>query len=255
MNSNFNQAAQNIVVRFSEAADVPTVLSFYDQNRHHNVDFRGHDVFTERTETGRALLIFKPDNSLGLSSMSHTYPATDVVEIGSTLTSMDGFGLYPFVIASQIIHEFLERPPENRFFACIHKPENDAVTKMLNRKVGWHIVTPTQDFADAVGEGPNIDKLSWLHADSDTLSHQSRVVLAAIDKGTLFNKKTGENVTLDLSRFSLATTYRPHLEELANGRFGEMLESSRHLPLQKARQAFERYLGGARYFSELSPKP
>ncbi|MDB5492571.1 MAG: hypothetical protein JWO78_2420 [Micavibrio sp.] len=254
--SQFAQAAsQSLTIRFSTPADTPSVLAYYGRNPNANVDFRGDDVFTDRTDSGRTILVFKPDNSIGLSSMSHPYPDQGLVEIGSTLANMDGFGLYPFIIASQIVHEFLERTPDEKFFACIYKPENDSVTKMLNTKVGWHIVAPCQVFADSIGETENINRLSWLNADSDTLPHQARVVLETVLRGTVSNKKTGETLKLDLGQFSLATVFSAKVEELANGRFGEMLEKSHHLPLKQAKAAFDRYQQGATYFPELSPKP
>lgn len=243
-----------LTVRFSMPADVPAVLQFYHANQHHNVDDRGDDVFADRTEKSRTLLVLKPDNTIGMSSMSHPFDQDKKIEIGSTRSRLDGLGLYPFVIASQIIHEFLERAPEECFFACVHK-DNLAVTHMLNKKVGWHIVTPTREFADAIGEGDHMDDLTWFRADTDTFAHQARIVAETIQKGYVENKKTGEKLRLDMSHFSLATTFNRHLNELAHGRLGEMMENARPLPVYQARQTFERYLAGATYFPEMSPKP
>ena len=251
--NDFSKASQgSLTIRFSTPDDVPAVLKFYDDNRHPNVDDRGNDVFADRTETGRALLVFKPDGALGMSSMSHPIGDTGIVEIGSTMSPIK-FGLYPFVIASQIVHEFLERTPEDRFFACVHK--GNPVVDILHKKVGWDMLNPTQAFADAVGEGPTKDKYNWLHAPSGTLGHQARLVLAQIDKGYAENKVTGEQVKLDLSGFSLATVFRDQVEELASGRFGEMLESARAIPLRDARRALEKYQGGTQFFPQFQPKP
>lgn len=243
-----------LTVRFSGPADVPAVLDFYHSNQHHNVDNRGDDVFTKRTEEGRAILILNPDNSIGMASMSHPMDQGKKIEIGSTRAQLEGFGLYPFVVASQIVHEFLERPAQECFFACIHL-DNDSVTKMLNQKVGWQFMTPSQDFADAVGEGATKDTLRWLVASSDTFAHQARVASDAMAKGYVENRKTGEKLRLDLSAFSLAGAYQRHVHELAHGRFGEMLENAMPIPPAEARKAFENYMQGATYFSMLSPKP
>jgi hypothetical protein len=249
---NFSGAAEgSLTIRFSKPSDVPQVLKFYEDHRHPNVDHRGDDIFTDRTESGRALLVFTPDGAIGMSSMSHPMKGTGAVEIGSTLSPME-YRLYTFVIASQIIQEFLERTPEDRFFACIHK--GNPVTDILHKKVGWEYLTTTQDFADSVGEGPNIDKLNWLHVPSNTLGHQARIVLDQIGKGYLEHKKTGERINLNLSGFSLATTFKRHVEELAGGRFGEMLEKSQPIPLKAARKALDDYQAGAQYFPQLSPK-
>lgn len=250
--TDFSKAGQgSLTIRFSTPADVPAVLKFYNDNRHPNVDDRGDAVFVDRTESGRSLLVFKPDGELGMSSMSHPIGDTGIVEIGSTVSPIK-FGLYSFVIASQIVHEFLERAPDDCFFACVHK--GSPVVDILHKKVGWDMLNPTQDFADAVGEGPTKDKYNWLHAPTNTLGHQARVVLEQINKGYAENKATGEKVKFDLSGFSLATTFKAHVEELAEGRFGEMLETAQPIPLKDARQALAQYQSGKQFFPEFQPK-
>lgn len=257
-----NNAAQSISLRFSTAADIPAILAFYRNNPHPHVDYRGDDIFTQRAESGRTILVLKPDGTIAMSSMSHPFDDPQDsngkgawTEIGSTLGSMDGFGLYPFIIASQVVEEFINRAPGDKFFACIYK-DNQAVTAMLNKKVGWPLIQPRLDFARAVGEKPEtMNTINWLHAQSDTIPHQARIVATMLDKGCVEKKGTQEKLVLDTSRLSLATTFRPQLDELAQGRFGEMLENSGPLPLQQARKAFDKYLAGATYFPEMSAKP
>lgn len=255
MKNQFNIASlPALAVRFSGPSDIPAVLDFYHANQHHNVDNRGDDVLTRRTGEGRTILILKPDRSIGMASMSHPFDQGRKIEIGSTHAPLKDFGLYSFVVASQIIHEFLERPAPECFFAHIHQG-NDPVINMLNQKVGWQFMTPTQDFAGAVGEGQTMDTLRWLVAPSDTFPHQARIVENAMEKGYVENKKTRVKMRLDLSGFSLATTYQSHVQELASGRFGEMLEKSQPLPPAEVRKAFENYRQGATYFPMLSSKP
>lgn len=257
-----NSGAKTLTIRFSQPADVPVLLDFYRNNRHPHVDYRGDALFTDRIESGRALVVFKPDGAIGMSSMSHPFndPVTSSsrprwAEIGSTVGSMDGLGLYPFVVATQVIEEFISRTPDDKIFACIYK-SNPAVTDMLNKKVGWPIISPSADFALAVGEDPStMGRLNWLHAESDSLRHQARIVIAILDKGFVENRKTGEKFALDVRNLSLANTTYRHLTELAYGRFGEMLEKAHPLPLQKARDTFDKYLNGARYFPEMHAKP
>ena len=240
---------RTLSVRFSVPEDVPAVLEFYNTNQHHNVDHRGDSVFKDRTEKGRTLLVLNPDRTIGMSSMSHPFEKSASVEIGSTRSRLDGFGLYPFIIASQIIHEFIERPANGPFFACIHK-DNVAVTTLLNKKVGWNMITPTQEFADSIGEGDNINTLFWLHADTDTFSHQAKIVLDVIAEGRVKNKKTGESLALDLSSFSLANEHHQLVKELANGDFGKMLQKLMPQSPKTAREALARHMGGTLYLPE-----
>jgi hypothetical protein len=252
-------ATGSLTIRFSTPADVPAVLSFYHANQHHNVDNRGDAVFQDRTEQGRVFLALMPDNSIGASSMSHPFTTPlagggtgSSTEIGSTLARVDGFGLYPFIISSQIIHEFLEKPPEGVFFACIHT-DNTAVLSLLTKKVGWDVVPGTQEFADAIGEGPNLHHFNWLNASTNTFAHQARIVLAHIDAGYVENRKTGERLNLDLSGFSLATKHRAALTELANGAFGQMLEQSPAKNLRQTLGLFSTYM--ALKSAPNAPKP
>ena len=231
--------------RFSSQNDVEKVLSFYAVNQHQHVENGGENHYADRITTGRTLLIEDQHGHIKVASMAHydPYMATvGQIVIGSTMSILQGCELEPLqrrpyvgVVASQVIERFLNDPPHDCFFAMIwKKSENDRVTQMLNCDVGWPIVTVTQQFADAVNEGPNLDKQHWLQATSKTLPHQARIVLSLLEgNSTILKHKTQERYKLDFSRFSLADpVHRPLLHELAHGKFGKMLESSPNVPLR-----------------------
>lgn len=241
--------------RFSIADDVDKVLKFYADNQHKHVENCGESHYADRITSGRTLIIEDQDGNIKVSSMAHYDPymsAVGQVAIGSTMSILQGCELEPLqrrpyvaVVASQVIERFLVDPPQDCFFAMIwKKTENDRVTQMLNCEVGWPIVTVTQEFADVVNEGPNLDKQHWLQATSRTLPHQARIVLSLLERNSeIVKHKTQERYKLDFSRFSLAdAVHRPLIQELAHGKFGQMLESAPAVPLRHAHDLLMNYM-------------
>lgn len=255
--------ASPLTIRFSEESDAPVIYNFYLGNQHGDFDLRKPEVIQERAKTGQ-IIIVERDGQTGMSSIGFAFASAAKPdqkawsEIGATRSTLSGMSLYPFVIASQVIHEFLHQTPEDKFFANVYE-SNDAVRNLLTNIVGWKEFEPEDEILAAcktTKETPSSDRARiWYEATSDTLAHQARLVSEFIGKTHVENKKTQEKVPLDFGRFSLATIYKKHVEELAHGRFGEMLTDSQPLPLSQTRKAFENYLAGAKYFPELSPKP
>lgn len=241
-----------VKVRFSYPADTARVLQHYRDNPHPHVDYRGDAVFTDRIENGRTLLVMTGHDEIALASMAYDFNEpghqgshATWIELGSTVGAKDklrGFSMYPFAIASQVVHEFLTQPPADHFFACIYK-SNPEVTKFLNTAVGWKFYDPDDAFIAVAGETPeNAKNINWLQATTDTLPHQARVVLEVINKGYLENRKTGGKALLDLDEFVLANQYLALVQELAHGAFGRMLESCPPIPLAQTRDQFLIYM-------------
>lgn len=257
------QNDNTLTVRFSTAADAPKVIDFYYNTRHQHVDKRPDSLLRERTEKGQVLLVLDSKGELKASSIAYDFnraaqPETDFpgvwVEIGSTRSTLSGVGLYPFIVASQVMERFFAHPPQEKFIAAIFK-DNQPVTDFLHKVVGWSPFTPDKECADAADLTKELHKVNCLEANSTSLPHQARIVLDFIERGTnegLLNKKTGERVKFDLSGFTLAHFWRPVLEELAHGAFGKMLESTAPMPLGKARQLLDEYLS-AKVFAPTKP--
>ena len=233
-----------IRIRFSEETDLTRIFNFYSEYQHEHVDLRAEDLLRDSVTTRRVFLAEQQDSVIAMASSSYDYddPRTETenkswVEIGSTRAPVPGLGLYPFTIAAQVLHEFMARPPEEFFFASIYN-NNDAVAAMLSRKVGWEFFEPEETLIDVSGERENMSKLTWLRANSTTLPHQARLVLATIERfesGGITSKKTGEEFTVDLSDFPLANELRPMLKELAHGGSGQLLENNEPINMREAR--------------------
>lgn len=255
LQSDFKQNDNTLTMRFSTAADAPKVIDFYYNTRHQHVDKRPDALLRERTEKGQVLLVLDNKGELKASSIAYDFnraaqggkdfPGT-WVELGSTRSTLSGVGLYPFIVASQVMERFLSHPPQEKFIAAIFK-DNQPVTDFLHKVVGWSPFAPEKDCADAADLTKELHKVNCLEATSASLPHQARIVLDFIERSTtegLLNKKTGERVKFDLSGFTLANFWRPLLEELAHGAFGKMLESTPPMPLAAARQLLENHLNG-----------
>lgn len=236
--------AAEVKVHFSTIADVSRVFNFYAAYQHEHVDLRAEDLLRTSTENGRIFMaIHEPTSTIMMSSSAYDYddPRTNTVnkswvEIGSTRAAVDGLGLYPFTIASQVIHEFITRPPEDFFFASIYN-NNDAVAAMLSGKVGWSFFDPEDTLIDVSGERENMDKLIWLRADTTSIPHQARLVLSVIERlerDGLRNKRTNEVYKINFQNFPLANELRPILKELAYGQYGKILENTPALNMRQA---------------------
>ncbi len=256
-------AVSPLTIRFSEEQDAPAIYNFYLGNQHGDFDLRKPEVIQERAKAGQIIIVEK-DGQTGMSSMGFSFARAASPdqktwsEFGATRSVLNGMSLYAFIIASQVIQDFLHDTPAEKFFANVYE-DNDKVRHLLKNIVGWNEFEPEDEIltvCKTTKETPANDRPRvWYESTSDTLAQQARLVSEFISKTHIENYRTQEQVPLDFSRFSLATVYKKHVEELAHGRFGEMLTDSQPLPLAQTRKAFENYLGGARYFPELSAKP
>lgn len=236
----FRQSAQTtLTVRFSDISDAPKLNEFYNSNQHQHVDGLTKDKILNRAKNGRVIIIEDQNGNIGAASMGKDHirgggKTPEWTEIGATRSVLSGLGIYPFIIASQVIHETINTPPQKHFIACIYK-DNQAVTDFLNKKVGWHLDTPSDEQLVITGEKDNEGDLNFLESTADCLPHQASIVLDfmnRVETEGLKNKKTGETVRFDFSRFSLANEFRQAAEALARGPFADDLKQNRQLDLK-----------------------
>jgi hypothetical protein len=208
--STFNKSGHfSLSVRFSEAADFPRILHFYQANRHDHVDVRESAQLEKAARDGRNLLFLNPAQEIVAASSAYDYTDDPSqpgkwVEIGSTRCTLQGFGLYPFIIASQVVHESGTRPPGEMFFASVYT-DNAAVCDLLERKTGWKPMIPPQSLVEVTGLEADMPKLAWFKSDKDCLPAQEKIVRDVHENPVFTNRKTGEIITLDLSRCALAS--------------------------------------------------
>lgn len=275
-----NETKNSLKVTFTNPQDNQRVLDFYKNNQHAHVDLRQDSVWNERTQNGRVILVEDTTNNIGLISVAYDFydakqqdlqnsfrnaasgqkaesaTALDIqprwIEIGSTIGLQDknakpndlmkGLNLYPFIIASQTIHEFIAHTPQDFVLANVYD-DNPAVMAMLNQKVGWNFFEPEADILKAckdtkIDNGHDNAQRKWLRATPDTLPHQARLILSVIDKGNgegLTNKKTGAKVALNTNNFALAQEFRKTVEAMAYGPISHVLEQQKDMDMNSAR--------------------
>lgn len=269
------QSSDSLKVTFTNPQDTQRVLNFYQINQHEHVDLRQDSVWNERTQNGRVILVEDAASNIGLISVGYDFfdakqqalqaqfanavsdntSGPDIqprwIEIGSTIGLQDktakpndlmkGLNLYPFIIASQTIHEFIAHTPQDFILANVYD-NNPAVITMLNEKVGWNFFEPEADILKACKEtkidtGHETVQRKWLRATPDTLPHQARLILSVIDEGNgqgLQNKKTSARIALDTTNFSLAQEFRKTVEAIAYGPISQTLEQQKDMDMNSA---------------------
>jgi len=176
-------------------------------------------------------------------------------ETGTVRSVISGFNLYPFLMATQTVNAFLTNPPKDGFIGNAYE-SNKLVHKLVSDVVGWKQLEPSQDILDACSATKNKGKQNdekriWYHSPSSSLPKQARIIIDCLNKSEtgawdrkIKGQKTGETLVLDTSEFTLANHLRPHLQELAYGKFGQYLEASPDIPLIEARRQLEDYMKG-----------
>lgn len=227
----------NGAVSFSSEHDVDAVLTYYAENRHEHVDERDSGQLAQEAIDGRILLI-RAEGDIVAASSAFNYSVEkgqdpSWVEIGATRATMKGFSFYPFIIASQVMEECLQRPPEDYIFANIYA-DNGAVRHLLGNKTGWDEFEVASDprlestySRKNDAERHEMSSWVWLRSTPNCLPHQAGIVRDVINEGGLWNRKDPEHpkkLDLDLSGFSLARPdARAKLDILAEGAFSDFL--------------------------------
>lgn len=252
LSNEFGQAAKGkLSFRFSGPEDTAPLMDFYSKTQHKDVDKRPTELVREQIESGRALIVEK-DGEIISSSIGYDYKSADDntpgatwIEFGSTISSESarGLGLYPFIIASQAVYEFLKKPPSDAFVGAIYHTAT-GVFNMLSNKVGWREFPPSDELQDVADWRKDMDHIHCLHTTSDLVPRQARLVDEFMKKATVMHKKTKEVYELDFSRFPLANEMRTDVAELGHGLFGELLERLPPMPLGYTRELMESYMRG-----------
>lgn len=223
-------------LRFSNPADVPPVVAFYEAHDHKNYAYRRDltpacvkrgDMFLIETDQG--LLV---GGSGAFQKADPDMPQHHWTEIGQThfptapggdrSKSALGYGLYQVMISSQAVLAYLKEDGLRFVYAEVDDVDAAAkVVHMLHEDMTWTKFKPTGKLEQLqIAELP-ADKTPealgygfvYLRMDQEAVAQNARLVLDAIEKG--YVERKGKRIPLDLSEFSLANQYRPHLEALA----------------------------------------
>ncbi|PJB69775.1 MAG: hypothetical protein CO093_09695 [Alphaproteobacteria bacterium CG_4_9_14_3_um_filter_47_13] len=259
----FKRKTPHLTVRFSEAADQKRVLDFYKNNKNKFVDLRKEEIWNERTRNGRIIIAEDHNKNIGFMAAAYDFEQDGQIkwiEVGSILREQNpdkdsykmikGITLYPYMIASLVINEFLNHTPEDKIIANVYD-NNPGGIYLMNTKTGWGFFEPEHEILvackatkDNAGHHATATRL-WLTATTDTLPFQARLVLQMIDNDSttgLFNRISQKHVPIEISRFSLANEFYNAVQTLAKGSFARELENNPHMGMKPARDMLEKHM-------------
>lgn len=260
ISSAFNSAnsalpVERISPRFSEKRDTDKIIAYYEANTHEHVHVRKRDWIEHHAEKGQFLIFETQEGEIIASSAAYDYVAKgdgpdspSYYEIGSTNFAPKGrgYGLYPFVIASQVIDAFLRIPPGKNFIANVYD-DSPVGRKMLVPKAGWSQDNVSKDVLDKFYQtkSPSNDNgtsMSWYAAKSSSLPHQARLVLSEMRRSLWLHKSGEKGIELDFSKFDLAKEHYQTLLMLAYSDFAFSLERNPDRDLEQTRRDFQEFM-------------
>lgn len=223
--------------RFSNPADVDNVVAFYGAHDHKNYAYRV-DLTPDCVRRGDMFLIETDQRMLvgasgAFQKQDPDMPEQHWTEIGQThfpkapggdrSKSALGYGLYQIMISSQAVLAYLKEENLRFVYAEVDDdPAAEKVVQMLHQDMTWVKFMPRGKLEELqIAELP-ADKTPealgygfiYLRLDQEAVAQNAKLVLDAIEKG--YVERKGKRIPLDLSEFSLANEYLPHLKALAS---------------------------------------
>lgn len=213
-------------MRFTNASDTRKVIDYYNSQKHKHIAVREPDVFAERVRNGAVVIL--EDEKGDIQAASISYPLEHKgrhrwTEVGSTRISLNGFGLLPYLYAAQTLHTFMFEPPDDRFVLETDN-DNDKMQALLE-KMKWAGLKLDKDMHKAAKDtmDPNSasDDVKWYQMGPEHMPHQARTLLKLDANPVLKNKRTGEEIEIDLSGMViLRKGVKPVLQQLARQKLG-----------------------------------
>ncbi len=220
-----NTPAQKYFIRFSDAGDFDKLIAFYDENAHQNVFKRQEDLMKKRIEEGAVVLIEDEQGQIFASSITHPLMAVEGDtearwhEVGTTRIVLNGFGdIFNAMVAMQVLRAFFFEPPKDIFVAHM---ETDPVQKKA-QAIGWRNLKDMPEGlreakarTTAPGSGHETNPSDWFGLGMEAMPGLAAWLENLAKNPVLTNKKTGEEIELDLSKSTFFTTFRDEIKQLA----------------------------------------
>src|ERR1700693_6292030 len=106
------RATQSLIVRTGKVDDFDSITQFYADNHHRDIERRHAEVYWDCVQSERVYLILDEENRICGSSITFDYPGMKYAELGATrIIRPQGFGLYEYLLATQVLHLFFFNPP------------------------------------------------------------------------------------------------------------------------------------------------
>lgn len=245
----------SLKLEFSTAADITRIGRLFDPavkdpaDPHHFVDKRLKSAFKKAVEAGCAVVLSDAKGDVQVMTVAYHLAAApdaapgaapnahDYTEFGSTLSLIQGYHSSVPLIAALALREWFKHPPRGKLAAEIRQ-DNIPSVKVYKDTLGWEAITDTaenavingtswrtipDETADPSGntgmkEVPaEAAAMDWYACNDNALRHQAEVVLEALARGGIVNKKTGDFIPVDFSALDKEGLTKPRLEALARG--------------------------------------
>lgn len=220
-------------VRMARAGETDKVAAFYQDNKHHNVRERGKEILKQHIDDGSVVIIEAEDGTIVASSVCYAHSTTEDgketvkwVEMGSTrIAGLNGFpGVFDIMSTTQILRSYLVEPPEDCFVAHMEHAPIQGIADRL----GWRRLNDVPDgllkSSDQTinAEDAKDRSKDWFRLGVEGLPVMAKYMMDALNKPTLTNKKTGEEIKISFERSTFFKTFKTNIENLAQRNYGSV---------------------------------
>lgn len=210
---------EKLYLRFANTRDHDRLLAFYDAVKP-NMDAGQRADMSQKISAGSAVLVEDADGHVQAAGLvspvgrpgEDRHSWTLVSDIHSNIRHFD---LARVMVAAGTVNGFFVDPPEMRFVAQVPQ-DNVVLDTFIRKNIGWTDLTPGDNCTAALAAVQDGQEAGWLECGPQQLIHAARMVQDIIDGEYGFaNPATGQEYQLDVTRCSLATSLRSHVDTLA----------------------------------------
>lgn len=223
-------------VRFSRAEDFDKIMAFYTLNAHQNVLPRDPQVMRDLADDGAVILLENEEGEFVAASISYSLVedknglSCKWVEIGTTRCVLSGYGkVFDALVPLQALRAFVVQPPEEGFICHVITEPVQKIIKRIGFKpfqIEEEILAAKRKLLTQSSSSADQSK-DWFALDVDDFSGAVKEMLAVVDSDHLENSKTGERITLDISRSKFLTAFNEEIRELAKQDFNKASNDNR----------------------------
>lgn len=210
---------EKLYLRFGHKRDQEKLQAFYDSAKP-DMDDKQREALAQKISSGTSVLIEDSEGNIQAAGLiSPVGQGADDRHnwtlISDVHSSIRHFDLARVMVAAGTLNGFFVDPPEQRFVTSV--PTGSPVMEQFARKnVGWTDLTPGENCTQALSALEAAQNSKWMECGPQQLVHAARMMQDVMDDDYSFaDKATGREYTVDVTRCTLATSWRCHVDTLA----------------------------------------
>jgi hypothetical protein len=219
---------KKLFIRFSNVDDHEKIMDFYRANPHDNVSDRHEELMKKMADHGSVILIETEKGDIVGASISYPLPSEkdpnkqQWLEIGTTRIVLNGYpGMFDVMIAMQTLRAYLVEPPDDKFVCQMESP----LVRKMAYKLGFRPLQPSDELVRVSDKTVDATETcgydNWYSAGPEALPVLAKLMRDVIDKPYIENPKTGDKITLDLSKSVFFKLFEPEIRDLAARDLGD----------------------------------